>query len=156
MDGHRPLLVEVQALVGTEEIVPARRSAQGLDLNRLNLLVAVLERHAGLGVLGKRNVYGSAVGGIRVVEPAADLALALAIASTHNGRAMAHDLVACGEIGLGGEVRQVSHMARRLAEAARLGFNAAVVPASCPDGPKGLELLRVKDVKTAIKKVGSQ
>jgi DNA repair protein RadA/Sms len=150
MDGYRPLLVEVQALVGTEEFVPPRRSAQGLDTNRLNLLIAVLERHAGLGVLGKRNVYGSAVGGIRVVEPAADLAIALAIASTHKNRVVAPDLVACGEVGLGGEIRQVSHMGRRLAEAARLGFKAAIVPMSCPDGPKGLELIRVKDVTTAI------
>lgn len=150
MEGHRPLLVEVQALVGTEDNVPPRRSAQGLDPNRLNLLVAVLERHAGLGVLGKRNVYGSAVGGIRVAEPAADLAVALAIASTHRNKRIASDLVACGEVGLGGEVRLVSHMGRRLAEAARLGFTAAMVPASCPDGPEGLELVRVKDVTAAI------
>jgi DNA repair protein RadA/Sms len=156
MDGYRPLLVEVQALVGTEESVPARRSAQGLDTNRLNLLVAVLERHTGMSVLGKRNVYGSAVGGIRVVEPAADLAIAIAIASTHKNRVVAPDLVACGEVGLGGEIRQVSHMGRRLAEAARLGFKAAVVPMSCPDGPKGLELIRVKDVTTAISRTVSQ
>ncbi|MDQ1373910.1 MAG: hypothetical protein QOJ09_1248 [Actinomycetota bacterium] len=152
MEGHRPLLVEIQALVGTEEIVPGRRSAQGLDGNRLNLLVAVLERHAGLSVLGKRNVYASAVGGVRVAEPAADLAIALAIASTHKGRVMAPDVVACGEIGLGGEIRQVSHMARRLNEAARLGFKAAIVPASCPDGPSGLELIRVKDVTAAVER----
>jgi DNA repair protein RadA/Sms len=150
MEGHRPLLVEVQALVGKEEIVPARRSAQGVDGNRLSLLVAVLERHADMGILGKRNVYASAVGGVRVVEPAADLAIVLAIASTNNDRVMAPDVVAVGEVGLGGEIRQVSHMARRLNEAARLGFKAAIVPASCPDGPKGLELIRVKDVKAAI------
>ena len=150
MEGHRPLLVEVQSLVGTDDAIPPRRSAQGLDGNRLNVLVAVLERHAGMQILGKRNVYASAVGGVRVVEPAADLALVLAMASTFKGRPVASDLVACGEVGLGGEVRQVSHMGRRLAEAARLGFKAAVVPHSCPAGPHGLELLRVKQVKEAI------
>jgi DNA repair protein RadA/Sms len=156
MDGHRPLLVEVQALVGTDESVPARRSAQGLDLNRLSVLVAVLERRAELVVLARRNVYASAVGGIRIAEPAADLALALAIASAHKNRPVAPDVVACGEVGLGGEIRQVSHIGRRLAEAARLGFKAAVVPASCPEGPKGLDLIRVKDVKAAISEVVSR
>jgi DNA repair protein RadA/Sms len=150
MDGHRPLLVELQALVGGSENNNPRRPAQGLDQSRLSVLVAVLERRAGMGYLAKKDVYASAVGGVRVVEPAADLAIALAIASTYKGEPIAADLVACGEVGLGGEIRQVSHMGRRLAEAARLGFKAAVVPVSCPEGPKGLELIRVKDVTTAI------
>jgi DNA repair protein RadA/Sms len=120
------------------------------------VLVAVLERRAGLGYLAKHDVYASAVGGVRVAEPAADLAIALAIASTHKGHAVSPELVACGEVGLGGEVRHVSHIGRRLAEAARLGFKAAMVPASCPEGPKGLELIRVKDVTTAIRKAVSQ
>jgi DNA repair protein RadA/Sms len=150
MDGNRPLLVEVQALVGKETAQPARRSAQGIDLNRLTVLVAVLARHAGLGVLGERNVYGSAAGGIRVTEPASDLPLALAIASTNKDTSLMRGMVAFGEVGLSGELRQVSHMARRLSEAARLGFTAAVVPKACPDGPKGIELVRVKDVKAAI------
>lgn len=150
MDGHRPLLVEVQALVGTESAQPARRSAQGLDINRLTMLTAVLARHAGLGVLGERNVYASAAGGIRVTEPASDLPLAIAIASTKREKAVTPGLVAFGEVGLSGELRQVSHMTRRLSEAARLGFTSAIVPAGCPDGPRGIELVRVKDVKAAI------
>jgi DNA repair protein RadA/Sms len=150
MDGQRPLLVEVQALVGGTELNNPRRSASGLDQSRLSVLVAVLERRAGLGYLTKREVFASAVGGVRVIEPAVDLGLALAIASTWKGEHVAPDLVACGEVGLGGEIRQVSHMGRRLAEAARLGFKAALVPMSCVDGPPGLDLLRVKDVKAAI------
>lgn len=156
MDGHRPLLVELQALVGAGENNNPRRPAQGLDQSRLSVLVAVLERRAGMGYLAKKDVYASAVGGVRVVEPAADLAIALAIASTFNGEPVASDVVACGEVGLGGEIRQVSHMGRRLAETARLGFKAAIVPASCADGPKGLELIRVKDVTTAISKAVSR
>jgi DNA repair protein RadA/Sms len=153
MDGHRPLLVEVQALVGGTETNIPRRPAQGLDSNRVNLLVAVLERRCKIGYLAKHDVYASAVGGVRIVEPAADLGIALAIASAHMDVAVSADLVACGEVGLSGEVRHVSHIGRRLAEASRLGFKAAVVPASCPDGPSGLQLIRVKTVTAAIREV---
>jgi DNA repair protein RadA/Sms len=153
MDGHRPLLVEVQALVGGTETNIPRRPAQGLDSNRVNLLVAVLERRCKIGYLAKHDVYASAVGGVRIIEPAADLGIALAIASAHMDVAVSADLVACGEVGLSGEVRHVSHIGRRLAEASRLGFKAAVVPASCPDGPSGLQLIRVKTVTAAINEV---
>jgi DNA repair protein RadA/Sms len=149
IEGHRPLLVEVQALVTSTNLPMPRRSAQGLDQGRLSLLLAVLERRVGLALQGS-DVYASAVGGVRIVEPAADLAVALALASAVSGVALPAGLVACGEVGLGGELRQVGHTARRLAEAARLGFDTAVVPASSPDAPDGLRLHRVRSLAEAI------
>ncbi|HEX9530317.1 MAG TPA: DNA repair protein RadA [Acidimicrobiales bacterium] len=149
MEGQRPLLVEVQALVaGTTNPMP-RRTASGLDGGRLHLVLAVLERRARLRIPAA-DIYASVIGGVRVNEPAADLAMALALASAHTGVAVPHEVVACGEIGLGGEVRQVAHLARRLAEAARLGFRTAVVPAASPDGPPGLELIRVNTLGEAL------
>ncbi len=149
MEGHRPLLVELQSLVTKTKLPAPRRSAQGLDSGRLALLVAVLGERLGLS-LAEHDVYALAVGGVRVTEPGADLAVALAVVSARSGVALPDDLVACGEIGLGGEVRQVSQTGRRLAEAARLGFRRAVVPTSSPDGPGGIELLRVRDLAEAI------
>ena len=153
MEGQRPLLVELQALVAPAALALARRSAQGLDAGRLALVVAVLHRRAEVS-LASADVYASAVGGVRVVEPAADLALALALTSARVGVPLAADLVACGEVGLGGEVRQVAHAGRRLAEAARLGFRRAVVPASAPEGPPGLEVVRVATLAHALREVG--
>lgn len=129
MEGQRPLLVELQALVAPTNLPMPRRSAQGLDSGRLALLLAVLHRRAHLST-EKSDVYASAVGGVRITEPAADLALGLALASAVADRPFPADVVACGEVGLAGEVRQVAHMDRRLAEASRLGFRRAVVPAS--------------------------
>lgn len=149
MEGQRPLLVEVQALVSDTKAAMPRRSAQGLDGGRLALLLAVLERHVHL-VLSGADVFASAVGGVRVVEPAADLAVALALVSARSGIPIPSDLVACGEVGLGGEVRQVAQVGRRVAEAARLGFRQAVVPASSPDGPPGIELVRVGSLLEAL------
>ncbi len=151
MEGQRALLVEIQALraPASSESAPARRSAQGVDTGRLALLLAVLEQHAGV-VLGHTDVFASAVGGIRVTEPAADLALVLALASAVAGTALPPDVVAFGEVGLGGEIRQVPHAPRRLSEASRIGFRRAIVPASCPDGPPGIELQRVTSVHEAI------
>jgi DNA repair protein RadA/Sms len=149
IEGQRPLLVEVQALVSSTNAPMPRRSAQGLDGGRVALLMAVLQRHARLS-LGSYDVFASAVGGVRVTEPAADLAVALALVSAATGRAIGSDVVACGEVGLGGEVRQVAQVGRRLAEAARLGFRRAVVPASSPDGPSGIELVRVAGVVEAL------
>ena len=146
MEGGRPLLVEVQALVmDAPEKTPARRSAQGLDSARLPMLLAVLERRAGCP-LKNQDVYTSVVGGVRVTEPAADLAVMLALFSASQGTTFDPGMVAFGEVGLGGEVRQVSNPQRRLAEAARLGFTRALVPRSTPDGPAGLELIRVGKV----------
>ena len=149
MEGHRPLLVEIQALVAATKLPSPRRSAQGLDSGRLALLAAVLGERVGLP-LADLDVYALAVGGVRVVEPGADLAVALAVVSAGCNVALPDDLVACGEVGLGGELRQVSQTGRRLKEAARLGFRRAVVPMSAPDGPAGMELIRAPDLQRAI------
>jgi DNA repair protein RadA/Sms len=153
MEGHRPLLVELQALVVPSGLAMPRRSAQGLDGGRLSLLVAVLDRRAGI-VLRNADVYASAVGGVRIAEPGADLALALSLASAHANVPVAADLVACGEVGLAGELRQVSQTARRLGEAARMGFRRALVPRSAPEGPSGLQVWRVGSLAEALLAVG--
>jgi DNA repair protein RadA/Sms len=152
MEGHRPLLVELQSLVASSALAMPRRSAQGLDAGRLSLLIAVLDRRVGLSLAGA-DVFASAVGGARVVEPAADLAICLALASALTGRSLPPSLVACGEVGLGGEVRQVGQTARRLAEAARLGFTSAVVPESAPDPPAGMEAIRVRSLAEAVNRL---
>ncbi len=132
MEGYRPLLVEVQALVGRSSPVP-RRFVTGLDPGRVGFLVAVLDKRAGVPV-GDCDVYVSVTGGARACEPAADLAVCLALASSVWEKPVGPDMVAIGEVGLGGEVRRVSGMAKRLAEAGRLGFHRALVPAP-PKGP---------------------
>lgn len=154
MEGHRPLLVELQALVagGTSGGSP-RRSAQGVDPGRLAFLLAVLERRAGIP-LATVDVYALAAGGVKVVEPGADLALAVAVASSLRGRAVPEGLVALGEVGLGGELRQVQRTERRLAEAARLGFRHALLPRSAPEAPAGMEALRAQNVAEALGMVG--
>jgi DNA repair protein RadA/Sms len=149
LDGQRPLLVEVQALVTPTTIPTPRRSAQGLDTGRLSLVLAVLAQRVGEG-FARDDVHTVVAGGVKVAEPGADLALALALASARSGRPIADDVVACGEVGLGGELRQVHQTARRLAEAARLGFRRAVVPASAPEGPGGIEVLRVSTLAEAV------
>ncbi len=151
MDGHRPLLVEIQTLVSSSTLAQPRRSAQGLDHGRLTLLLAVLDRRVGLASFAKSDVYASAVGGVRVAEPGADLALALALVSSLTNRTLPADLVAVGEVGLGGELRQAPQLSRRLAEAARLGFRRAVVPVSAPDAPTGLTLIRATTLAEAVR-----
>jgi DNA repair protein RadA/Sms len=131
----------------------ARRSAQGLDAGRLAFLLAVLERHAKLAIV-KHDVFALAVGGARVVEPGADLAIALAVASSLANVALADDLVACAELGLGGELRQVSQTPRRLAEAARLGFRRVLLPHSAPEPPLGLTAVRAATISEAITSAG--
>jgi DNA repair protein RadA/Sms len=113
------------------------------------MTLAVLGRHAELPVLSM-DVFSSVAGGIRVTEPAADLAVALAVASAATGRALPADLAAVGEVGLAGEIRQVTNLPRRLEESARLGFARVVVPASTPEGPPGIELIRVDTVLEAV------
>ena len=130
MEGSRPLLVEVQALVAPSELVPPRRVANGVDRNRLALVLAVLARHGGVG-LGSSDVFVSVAGGVRVDEPGADLAIALALASAAHGSEPASDgkpLAAFGELGLTGELRHVAHADRRLAEAAKFGLDTVVRP----------------------------
>jgi DNA repair protein RadA/Sms len=153
LDGHRPMLVELQALVAKTNLPLARRSAQGVDGGRLAFLLAVLERRAQLSLTGS-DVFALAVGGVRVVEPGADLALALAVASSLSDTSLPSDLVACAEIGLGGELRQVGQTPRRLAEAGRLGFARALLPHSAPDPPAGLRPLRAATVADALDLVG--
>lgn len=150
LDGHRPLLVEVQALVTESTLPTPRRSAQGLDSGRLSLVLAVLAKRVGEG-FARDDVHSVVAGGVKVVEPGADLAVALALVSARTGRPVADDLVACGEVGLGGELRQVHQTARRLAEAARLGFRRAIVPASAPEGPPGIEVVRAATLADAVR-----
>lgn len=151
VDGQRPLLVEVQALVGAASAPGTygpRRQVQGLDSGRVALLMAVADKHLRLG-LARRDLFASVVGGVRVPEPAADLAFVLALSSAAGARAVPADVVAFGEVGLGGELRQVPQARRRLDEAARLGFRRAVVPAHCCDGPDGVHLERVRTIAEA-------
>jgi DNA repair protein RadA/Sms len=130
MEGSRPLLVEVQALVSPSELVPPRRVCNGLDRNRLALVLAVLGRHAGVGV-GSADVFVNVVGGVRIDEPGADLAVALAVASATRGVATDPSPLACfGEVGLTGELRSVAHPDRRTEEAAKFGLRTVVSPAS--------------------------
>ena len=153
LDGHRPLLVEIQALVAKSHIPTPRRSAQGLDSGRLALVLAVLEKRVG-AMFHESDVHTVVAGGVKVTEPGADLALALALVSARSGRALRDDLVVCGEVGLGGELRQVHQTARRLAEAARLGFRRAVVPASAPASVPGMEVLRAATLAEAVDLAG--
>jgi DNA repair protein RadA/Sms len=129
LEGSRPILVEVQALVSPAGLGTPRRTASGLDPNRLALLIAVLGRRAGIG-LASHDVYANVAGGIAVAEPAVDLPLALALASSLRDRPIANGSVAFGEVGLLGELRSVSGLERRVREAARLGFDRAIVPRS--------------------------
>jgi len=153
LEGSRPLLVEVQALLVESELPSPRRASHGLDSGRQAKLLAVLERHCGLK-LGKFDVHTSVVGGVRLAEPAADLALAMAIASAAAGLPVPPDVVVIGEVGLAGEIRQVAHTPRRLAEAGRLGFRRAVLPAGAPAPPEGVTALRAADLSTALAVLG--
>ncbi|MFI5047799.1 MAG: DNA repair protein RadA [Acidimicrobiia bacterium] len=146
LEGTRPLLVEVQSLV-VESTVP-RRTVSGVDAGRLGMLLAVLDQHRGFD-LAKHEVYASVAGGLRVAEPGIDLALLLAVASARLRRPMADGIVAVGEVGLGGEVRSVPQLERRLAEAARLGMVGALVPPGAPT-ISGLPTVEVGDVDAAI------
>lgn len=152
MEGTRPLLAEVQALVTKTTFNVPRRTANGFDFNRAILLLAVLEKRGGLH-LGTFDGYINIVGGLFLDEPAADLPVAMAVASSYRDKPLPEDLAAVGEIGLAGEVRAVSHLSLRLSEIARLGFTRCVIPRSGTEtlvAPKGLELIRVRNVREAI------
>ena len=152
MEGSRPLLVELQSLTTPSRFGAPRRSVNGIDLNRLHMLVAVLERRAKLD-LGQDDVFVNAAGGVRLGEPASDLAVALAIASNKRNRPAGADLIAIGELGLSGEVRRVSQLERRILEAHRLGFKRAVIPAAVelrdPE-LKAMTIHRVETISAAI------
>jgi DNA repair protein RadA/Sms len=153
MEGSRPLLVEVQALVNPTGFGNPTRKASGLDPNRLSLLIAVLGRRAGIG-LGSHDVYANLAGGLSVVEPALDLPLALALASSSRDRVIAPGTVAIGEVGLLGELRSIVGLDRRLREAARLGFRRAIVPrpaaGTAPVSIDGLEVMLAATLRDAI------
>ena len=153
MEGTRPILVEVQALTSATSYGLPRRSANGLDTSRLQLLVAVLQKRVGLA-LGSQDIYANVVGGLRIVEPAADLAVALAVASSFKDRQVDPGTVAVGEIGLSGELRSVGQLDRRLNEASRLGFTRVVVPTGVGSHGRtngaGIHLMRAATVAEAI------
>lgn len=147
MEGSRPLLVEIQALVNTTSYGYPKRAASGFDLNRLNLLVAMLERRTKLS-LADKDIYINVVGGISVNEPASDLAICMAIASAAKGMQLKKNAVVFGELGLSGEVRHVSHIDKRVAEAKKLGFEAAIGPKNT--SVKSKFLMTVSDIRSAL------
>lgn len=148
MEGSRPLLVEIQALVNPTSYGYPKRTASGIDLNRVNLLIAMLERRTKLK-LADKDVYVNVVGGIRLSEPAADLAVCMAIGSAAKGLQLKQNAVVFGEVGLSGEVRHVSYLDKRIAEAKKLGFKAAIGPRVL-SGKKPPLLLSVGDVRSAL------
>jgi DNA repair protein RadA/Sms len=152
MEGTRPVLAEVQALVAKTTFNVPRRAADGFDFNRAVLLMAVAEKRAGLK-LSIFDTYINVIGGLQLDEPGADLPVVLAIASSYRDTAIANDLVAIGEVGLTGEIRSVSHLNQRLQEVARLGFKKCIIPkntAEEPQIPAGLTVYRVRNLREAI------
>jgi DNA repair protein RadA/Sms len=149
LDGRRPLPAELQALVTGKDIPSPRRAVSGLDNARVAMLLAVLEKRARVR-LHDAEVYAATVGGMRVVEPAADLALAMAITSAKRDVALPSNVVVIGELGLAGEVRRVAGVDRRLAEAARLGFTHALVPPDSGTAPPGMKVTEVRDIGAVL------
>ncbi|MGU3432864.1 DNA repair protein RadA [Actinomycetes bacterium M1A6_2h] len=153
MDGKRPLPAEVQALVATTQMPTPRRAVSGLDHARVAMILAVLEKRCHVKVADKE-VYAATVGGMRTTEPAVDLALALAVTSAHRDKPLPAHTVVLGEVGLAGEIRRVTGVDRRLAEAARLGFTSAIVPDVPGDTPSGMRIHRVSDMGSALRAAG--
>jgi DNA repair protein RadA/Sms len=153
IEGRRALVSEVQALVGPSFLNTPRRATSGLESARVGMVLAVLERRGGLR-LGDRDVYTATVGGAKLSEPGVDLAVAMAIASSTLDLPLPLGLVAVGEVGLAGEIRRAPGINARLAEAARLGFTRALVPADSGELPGGLEIIEVRDVTEALDAVG--
>jgi DNA repair protein RadA/Sms len=155
LEGRRPLPAEVQALVGPSALEVPRRTTSGLDGARVGMVLAVLQRRAGLK-LGRQDVYAATVGGVRLTEPAVDLAVAISLASSTANLSVPQGVVAIGEVGLAGEVRRVAGLARRLAEAERMGFRRAFVPAGSAglegsrDAGQLIEVVQVEDIREAL------
>ena len=152
MEGTRPVLAEVQALVTKTTFNVPRRTADGFDFNRAALLLAVAEKRGGMK-LSVFDAYINVIGGLRLDEPGADLPVILAIASSYRDQVIPDDLVAIGEVGLTGEIRSVSHMNQRLGEAARLGFRKCIIPRNSSDKldiPAGITVYRVRNLREAI------
>ena len=152
MEGTRPVLAEVQALVAKTTMNNPRRVSDGFDFNRAVLMLAVMEKRAGMK-FGLFDAYINVIGGLRLDEPAADLPVVLALASSYRDQSIADDLVAMGEVGMTGEIRSVSHMNQRLAEITRLGFKKCIIPKGGSeklDIPQGLTVYRVRNIREAI------
>lgn len=152
MEGTRPMLVEIQALVAPTTFAVPRRTATGIDFNRLNMLLAVLERRAGLRIQSQ-DVYVNLTGGIKIYEPSLDLGIACAVASSFSNREIKNNVAFFGEIGLTGEIRSVSFGEKRINEALKLGFEEVIVPYSTAKDLKNINSIRitgVKDVKMAL------
>jgi DNA repair protein RadA/Sms len=152
MEGTRPILVEIQGLTSPTQFGNARRTANGVDLNRLLLIAAVLTRRAGLK-LSEQDIFVNVVGGIQIDEPAADLAVAVAISSSWRDMPVKADAVLIGEIGLAGELRMPGQMQARLREASKLGFKTAIVPKAIRKGegyPTGIEIIEVRSLDQAL------
>jgi DNA repair protein RadA/Sms len=153
MEGTRPLLVEIQGLTSRSSFSNPRRTANGVDLNRLLLTAAVLSRRAGISLLDE-DIFVNVVGGLRIGEPAADLAMAVALASSHKDRVTPADMLFIGEVGLSGELRAVPQITARLGEAAKLGFRRALIPKQTrlQEGDSfGIDLLRVRSLTEALR-----
>ena len=157
VEGKRPLLAEVQALVAPSSLASPRRATSGLDSSRLAMVLAVLERRGGLR-LGSQDVYAATVGGVRLREPASDLAVALAVASSTTDQPLPARMIAIGEVGLAGDLRRVTGVQHRLSEAVRLGFTEALVPpdsGSAPDGIRVKEVPHLGEALHAAARLGS-
>jgi DNA repair protein RadA/Sms len=153
-EGSRPLLVEVQSLVDESPLSNPRRVTLGLEQNRLNMLLAVLHRHGGVGMYNQ-DVYVNVVGGVRITETAADLPVLLAVLSSYRDKPLPNDLAAFGEVGLAGEIRPVPNGQERLREAEKHGFRRAIVPrANAPKSPiKGIEVIAVDRLSDVLEVV---
>ncbi len=152
LEGKRPLVAEVQALMVDSQIPSPRRTTSGLESPRIAMILAVVERHGGVK-LGKQDIYTATVGGVKLTEPSADLAIALAVASSSSDTPLPSNLVAIGEVGLAGEVRRVTGVQRRLAEAHRLGFTHALVPPDPGKVPRGMKVVEVADIGEALQAI---
>ena len=155
MEGTRPVLAEIQALVARTNFNVPRRTADGFDFNRANLMLAVLEKRGGIN-LGMSDAYVNVIGGLQLAEPAADLALVLAAASSFRDKPIDPATAAIGEVGLTGEIRAVTGLQQRLSEASRTGFKTCIIPRHGTGNltaPDGMELLRVRNIREAIELV---
>lgn len=156
MEGTRPILVELQALTSQTIFGYPKRTANGIDYNRLSLLIAVLEKKAGL-MLGSQDVYLNVVGGLRINEPSIDLGIMLVTASSFKNVPIPKDMIIVGEVGLTGEVRRINLIEKRLKEAEKLGFKSCIIPESNKKDLKDnykLDIIGVKNINEAMKKVG--
>ena len=156
MEGTRPMLVELQALTTQSVFGFPKRTANGIDFNRLAILIAVIEKKTGLS-LGSQDVYVNVVGGLRLNEPSVDLGIIMVVSSIYKNKPISKDCVIIGEVGLTGEVRRVNMIEKRIKEEEKLGFKKCIIPESNKKLLKDkfkLDIIGVKDVQEALRKVG--